>query len=76
MARQAAAEGLGPLGARQAEAALVEALSAEEGLVRRAALRSLRQLGCELPGPYLARALEDPDPFVREEANFWRGDEG
>ena len=53
-----------------------EALSDEEGLVRRAALRSLRQLECELPGPYLIRALEDPDPFVREEARFWQGDEG
>ena len=71
-----AAEGLGALGARQAEGALLEALSDKEGLVRRVALRSLQQLGCELPRAYLGRALEDPDPFVREEARFWQGDEG
>ena len=40
----AATEGLWPLGDRQAGDALLEALSDEDDLVRRAALRSLRQL--------------------------------
>ena len=75
MARLAAAEGLGELGDRQAEGVLLEVLSDEDGMVRRAALRSLRQLGCELPGPYVVIALEDPDPFVREEARYWQGEE-
>ena len=59
-----------------AEGPLLEKLSDEHGSVRRAALRSLRQLGCQLPEPYLVRALEDPDPFVREEARYWQGGEG
>ena len=72
----ATAEGMGALGDKQAEGALLEALSDEDGLVRRAALRSLRQLGCAPYGPYLARAREDPDLFVGEEARFRQGDEG
>ena len=57
------------------EDALLEALSDEEALARRAALRSLRQLGCELPEPYVVRALDDPNPLARNEASFWKGDE-
>ena len=57
--------------------ALLEALSDEDGLVRRAALRSLRQLGCAPSRTVpVARAREDPDLFVGEEARFWQGDEG
>ena len=73
--RSAAADALGALGAREAEGPLLEKLSDEYRSVRWAALRSLRQLGCELPGPYLARALEDSDPLVREEARHWQGGE-
>ena len=76
MARLAAAEGLGSLDGKGVEDALFEALSDEEALARRAALRSLRQLGCELPEPLLGRDPEDPNPLVRNEASFWKGDEG
>ena len=76
MVRAAAAEALGALGGKDSENALREALSDEAVSVRRAALRSLRQLGCDLPGLYLVRALEDTDPFVRKEARFWQDDEG
>ena len=64
MVRLAAAEGLRALGDEEAENALIEALPDEERLVRRASLRSLRQIECELPELYLVKALEDPEPFV------------
>ena len=76
MARLAAAEGLGAPDGRGVEDALLGALSDGEAPARRAALRSLRQLGCELPEPLLGRDPEDPNPFVRNEASFWKGDEG
>ena len=76
MARLAAAEGLGSLDGKGVEDALFKALSDEEALARRAALRSLRQLGCELPEPLLGRDPEDLNPLVRNEASFWKGDEG
>ena len=73
MVRRAAAEALGALGDKEAENVLLEALRDEAGSVRLAALRSLRQLGCELAEPYLVRAQEDWDPFVRNEAGLWQG---
>ena len=73
--RSAAADALGALGARDAEGHLPETLSDVHGTVRWAALRSLRQLGRQLPGPHLARAQEGPDLFVRNEARLWQGNE-
>jgi HEAT repeat protein len=75
-AREAAAWGLGALGAEDASGPLIARLADPEPGVRGVAARALGKLGGPRAFAPIARLLGDPDPYVRELAILGLGEIG